>query len=71
MKPYLLSLAAGAFVGLIYAVSGIRSPAPPVVALIGLLGMLGGEQLPALGHKLLAALAAPAQSNPPGDDEPR
>ena len=45
MKPYLLSLAAGLLVGVVYSLLNIRSPAPPVVALVGLLGILLGEQL--------------------------
>ena len=48
MKLYLFSLAAGLLVGVIYALLGVRSPAPPVIALIGLLGILLGEQIPAL-----------------------
>ncbi|NVE01500.1 MULTISPECIES: DUF1427 family protein [unclassified Massilia] len=48
MKIYIASLAAGLLVGLIYGVLNVRSPAPPVVALIGLLGILLGEQLPPL-----------------------
>ena len=45
MKPYVLSLAAGILVGVIYALLRVKSPAPPTIALIGLLGMLIGEQL--------------------------
>ncbi|MBL8484339.1 MAG: DUF1427 family protein [Rhodocyclaceae bacterium] len=45
MKIYLASLLAGMLVGIIYALINVRSPAPPVVALIGLLGMLLGEQV--------------------------
>jgi len=45
MKIYLLSLAAGLLVGVIYGLLNVRSPAPPVVALIGLLGILAGEQI--------------------------
>lgn len=45
MKLYLISLSAGILVGIIYALLQVRSPAPPVVALIGLLGMLIGEQV--------------------------
>lgn len=45
MKAYLLSLAVGALVGIIYGALGVKSPAPPVVALVGLFGMLGGEQV--------------------------
>ncbi|MBA4780324.1 MULTISPECIES: DUF1427 family protein [Sphingomonadaceae] len=45
MKIYLFSLGAGLLVGIIYSLLGVRSPAPPVVALLGLLGMLVGEQI--------------------------
>lgn len=47
MKPYLFSLAAGILVGVIYGLVNVRSPAPPVVALLGLLGILVGEQITA------------------------
>ena len=53
MKLYLVSLAAGLLVGVIYALLNVRSPAPPVVALIGLLGMLLGEQIVPLAKRLL------------------
>ncbi|WP_416067341.1 XapX domain-containing protein [Rhizobium sp. ZK1] len=45
MKLYLLSLGAGLLVGIVYSLLNVRSPAPPVVALVGLLGILVGEQL--------------------------
>lgn len=48
MKPYVLSLAAGLLVGIVYALLNVRSPAPPVIALVGLLGILVGEQIPPL-----------------------
>lgn len=48
MKPYLLSLGAGLLVGIVYALLQVRSPAPPVIALVGLLGILIGEQIPPL-----------------------
>ncbi|MGJ7525555.1 DUF1427 family protein [Variovorax sp. GB1P17] len=48
MKPYVLSLALGLLVGVIYALFQVRSPAPPVIALVGLLGILLGEQIPPL-----------------------
>jgi XapX domain-containing protein len=53
MKPYLISLAAGILVGAIYALLNVRSPAPPTIALIGLLGILLGEQAIPLVHRLL------------------
>ncbi|MFK2874664.1 XapX domain-containing protein [Dyella lipolytica] len=48
MKPYLISLAVGLLVGIIYSLLNVRSPAPPVIALVGLLGILIGEQVPPL-----------------------
>lgn len=45
MKPYLVSLGIGLLVGVLYAAFKVRSPAPPVIALIGLFGMLIGEQI--------------------------
>lgn len=53
MKPYVLSLAAGLLVGIVYALLKVRSPAPPVIALVGLLGILVGEQIPPLVKHLL------------------
>ncbi|MCJ9690576.1 XapX domain-containing protein [Rhizobium sp. PRIMUS64] len=54
MKLYLLSLGAGLLVGVIYSLLNVRSPAPPVVALIGLLGILVGEQLVPLAKSIWA-----------------
>jgi XapX domain-containing protein len=48
MKTYVVSLGLGVLVGVIYALFQVRSPAPPMIALIGLLGILVGEQLPPL-----------------------
>ena len=52
MKIYLLSLAVGLLVGVIYGLLNVRSPAPPVIALIGLLGVLVGEQIVPLAKNL-------------------
>jgi len=54
MKPYLLSLAAGVLVGVIYGLIRVKSPAPPTIALLGLLGMLVGEQLVPIGKRILS-----------------
>ena len=54
MKFYLLSIGAGILVGIIYSLINVRSPAPPLVALLGLLGMLGGEQVIPVAKNLLA-----------------
>ena len=53
MKPYFVSLALGLLVGVIYALFNVRSPAPPVIALVGLLGILLGEQIPPVIKHLL------------------
>eukprot|EP01035_Chromulina_nebulosa_P040349 gene40349-54571_t len=52
MRAHLISLGAGLLVGVIYSLINVRSPAPPVVALVGLLGILVGEQLPPLVRSL-------------------
>jgi XapX domain-containing protein len=44
MKAMLISFAVGSFVGLLYGVIRVKSPAPPIIALLGLLGMVIGEQ---------------------------
>ena len=54
MKIYLASLAAGLLVGVVYNLLQVRSPAPPVVALLGLLGILLGEQVVPLARRLFA-----------------
>lgn len=43
MKAFLLSILVGFGVGLLYALLRVKSPAPPLVALAGLLGMVSGE----------------------------
>src|SRR5215831_5176015 len=44
MKVFLLSFAVGLGVGALYGLIRVKSPAPPIVALLGLLGMVLGEQ---------------------------
>ncbi|CAD6560896.1 hypothetical protein LMG28727_07262 [Paraburkholderia kirstenboschensis] len=57
MKPYLLSLALGVVVGLIYGVADVKSPAPPTIALVGLLGMLAGEHVMRFARAVLVHAA--------------
>jgi XapX domain-containing protein len=45
MKMLFVSFAVGLGVGVIYGVIRVKSPAPPIIALLGLLGMVLGEQL--------------------------
>ena len=44
---------AGILVGLIYSLINVRSPAPPIIALVGLLGILLGEQVIPLSKNLM------------------
>jgi XapX domain-containing protein len=45
MKALFVSFAVAFGVGVIYGPVRVKSPAPPIVALRGLLGMVFGEQL--------------------------
>ena len=45
MKVLFLSFVVGLGVGALYGLIRVKSPAPPIVALLGLLGMVLGEQL--------------------------
>jgi XapX domain-containing protein len=53
VKAYVVSLLAGLLAGVLYGLLGVRSPAPPIVALLGLLGLLVGEQLATLGRRIV------------------
>jgi len=44
MTGYIVSLLMGLVVGAAYGLVQVRSPAPPLIALVGLLGMVLGEQ---------------------------
>ena len=63
----LASFAVGAAVGVVYALLRVKAPAPPIVALVGLLGMVIGEQIPAWIHwyqaSRTAAVAPPSVSS--------
>jgi len=45
MKVLFVSFVVGLGVGVLYGLIRVKSPAPPIVALLGLLGMVLGEQL--------------------------
>jgi XapX domain-containing protein len=44
MKVLFISFVVGLGVGILYGLIRVKSPAPPIVALLGLLGMVIGEQ---------------------------
>jgi XapX domain-containing protein len=54
MKPYLISLGAGLLVGVVSSLLNVRSPASPAIALVGLLGILLGEQIVPLAEHLFS-----------------
>jgi XapX domain-containing protein len=60
MKLLFLSFIVGLGVGVLYGLIRVKSPAPPIVALLGLLGMVLGEQFGIWVHtkKLDVARAA-------------
>ena len=68
MKGYLLSLLAGFLVGGVYAILRVKSPAPPIIALLGLLGMVVGEHL--VGSILIHSDTQKVESttSPPSDE---
>ena len=45
MRLLFISFVFGLGVGVLYGLFRVKSPAPPIVALLGLLGMVLGEQL--------------------------
>ena len=45
MKVLFISFVVGLGAGFLYGLIRVKSPAPPIVALLGLLGMVLGEQL--------------------------
>jgi XapX domain-containing protein len=57
MRMYVVALAVGILVGMIYGLLDVRSPAPPVVALVGLLGILMGEQAVPIAKRMMAGHA--------------
>lgn len=64
MKMYLVSLAVGVVVGAFYALVQVRSPAPPIIALLGLLGMVAGERFTPLVRDALLGRQPPAAGQP-------
>ena len=58
IKALALSLIVGLLVGAIYGLLQVRSPAPPYVALVGLLGILLGESAVQTARSWFAPVAA-------------
>ena len=60
MTGYLVSLLMGLAVGVAYGLVQVRSPAPPMIALVGLLGMVLGQQAVDMAKR---HFAPPAQTS--------
>jgi XapX domain-containing protein len=61
MKDRLISFAVGASVGLLYGFIKVKSSAPPIIALLGLFGMVLGEQAGGWAHiKKVSVAHAPS-----------
>jgi XapX domain-containing protein len=60
MLGYLVSLLMGLAVGAAYGLVQVRSPAPPMIALVGLFGMVLGQQAVDMAKR---HFARPAQTS--------
>jgi XapX domain-containing protein len=60
MTGYLVSLIMGLAAGAAYGLVQVNSPAPPMIALVGLFGMLMGQQAVDMAKR---HLAPPAQTS--------
>jgi XapX domain-containing protein len=70
MRNYVSSLMIGLAVGVVYGLLKFRSPAPPLIALVGLLGMLVGEQAVSLVRGRLQPQPSPEAPAPPPSKPP-
>jgi XapX domain-containing protein len=65
MNGYFVSLLMGLAVGVAYGLIQVRSPAPPLIALVGLLGMVLGEQaVDTIRHHVMPPAQASARPLP-------
>ena len=69
MTGYLVSLLMGLAVGVAYGLVAVRSPAPPLIALVGLLGMVLGEQAVDMAKHHLTPPAQTSIRQAPGDGQ--
>lgn len=67
---YIISLGVGFGIGLLYWLLKVQSPAPPLIALAGLLGMVFGEHaIPVVKAQLFAQTAVVQAAGPATDTE--
>jgi XapX domain-containing protein len=71
VKPYLIALGVGLLAGGIYGLLAVKSPAPPVISLVGLLGILLGEQIAPIARRVFAGQPITAVVASAGDEAMR
>jgi len=72
MNGYFVSLLMGLAVGMAYGLIQVRSPAPPLIALVGLLGMVLGEQaVDTIRHHVMPPAQTSARQLPDDTRGPR
>ena len=64
---YLISLGVGLVIGLLYYLVRVQSPAPPLIALAGLLGIVIGEHAIPFVQAQIRTPDAQTQSAPPAN----
>ncbi len=67
MTGCIVSLLMGLIVGALYALVQVRSPAPPLIALVGLFGMVVGEQAVDMAKRHFQPTPQASAGQPPGD----
>jgi XapX domain-containing protein len=70
MIGYLVSLLMGLAVGVAYGLVEVRSPAPPLIALVGLLGMVVGQQATDMAKRQFAPPAHMSAAQAPEIERP-
>jgi XapX domain-containing protein len=69
MTGYIVSLLMGLVVGAVYWLVQVRSPAPPLIALVGLLGMVIGEQAIEMAKRHFQPPPQASTGQPSGDTQ--
>jgi XapX domain-containing protein len=69
MTGYIVSLLMGLVVGAVYGLVQVRSPAPPLIALVGLLGMVIGEQAIDMAKRHFQPPPQASTGQPSGDTQ--
>jgi XapX domain-containing protein len=69
MTGYIVSLLMGLIVGAVYGLVQVRSPAPPLIAPVGLSGMVIGEQAIEMAKRHFQPPPQASTGQPSGDTQ--